>query len=221
MIRALIFDFDGLILDTETPEFEVWQTIYREHGQEFPLEQWGRILGGNGLGDFDPVVHLESLTGRPLDRARLRERHRLESTFRVLLQEVRPGVADYLLKAGVRQLALGVASSSPHAWVDGHLQRLGLLARFQSVICADDVPPGRTKPHPDLFLHALAELDVPARQAIAFEDSPNGVRAAKAAGLFTVAVPNPLTARFDLRGADLILPSLSDLPLDDLLGRFR
>jgi beta-phosphoglucomutase-like phosphatase (HAD superfamily) len=102
--------------------------------------------------------------------------------------------------------------------VDTHLTRLGLYHRFDSIVCADDVPPGRTKPNPDLFLMALQRLEVQPSEAIVFEDSPNGVRAAKNAGIFAVAVPNPVTVRLKIEDADLTLNSLNDLPLQDMLN---
>jgi len=217
-IKALIFDFDGLILDTETPEFRVWQAIYHEHGRELDPADWGRIVGGAGAGYFDAAIHLATLVGDGLDPAVLRQRNQTESAKLILSQPVLPGVVDYLEEAGRLGLRLAIASSSPHSWVDAHLKRLELFEYFKPVVCADDVPAGRTKPHPDLFLKVLDELGIRADEAVAFEDSPNGVRAAQAAGIFVVTVPNPVTALLDFGGEDLRLGSLADLPLASLLG---
>jgi HAD superfamily hydrolase (TIGR01509 family) len=169
-IKALLFDFDGLILDTETTEFLVWQKIYREHGQEMLPETWGQVIGGYGISNFDGAVHLAELVGDGLDARELHIRYRSESDALILQQPVLPGVLDYLDDARRLGLRLAVASSSPHSWVDTHLTRLGLADRFDALICGDDVPPGRTKPHPDLFLKALDALGVKAEQAIVFED---------------------------------------------------
>jgi HAD superfamily hydrolase (TIGR01509 family) len=218
-IKSLIFDFDGLILDTETTDADAWQAIYAEHGFEFPLDLWGQIIGGAGHSKFDVAAHLTELA-RPhgaLEAGALRARQRAENDALILLQPVLPGVTDLLEEARRLGLRLAVASSSPHSWVDTHLARLGLLDRFDKIICADDVPPGRTKPHPDLFLKALEVLNVNADEAIVFEDSPNGVKAARAAGIFVVAVPNPTTARLQIAGANLTLPSLTAVSLNDLL----
>ena len=125
---------------------------------------------------------------------------------------------DLLNDGRKRGLRLAIASSSPHAWVDPHLSRLGLADRFDRVLCSDDVPPGRTKPNPDLFLLAVDQLKVPKEAAVVFEDSPNGVRAAKSAGIFVVAVPNPLTIRLGVDGANLTVKSLADISLDELDG---
>jgi HAD superfamily hydrolase (TIGR01509 family) len=215
-LQALIFDFDGLILDTETPEVEVWKTIFREHGHELPVDEWAKTIGGYGLSSYDAATHLAQLTG--LDPAPLRTRYRSESDVIIHASPVLPGVLDLLRNGTTRGLRLAVASSSSHAWVDSHLSRLGLADRFDRVICSDDVAPGRTKPNPDLFLLALEQLKVQKEAAVVFEDSPNGVKAACAAGIFVVAVPNPLTLRLGVDGANLMVNSLAGLTLEKLDG---
>jgi HAD superfamily hydrolase (TIGR01509 family) len=216
--KALLFDFDGLILDTETTEFLVWQKIYREYGQEMLAETWGQVIGGYGISNFDGAVHLAELVGDGLNPRELHARYRSESDALILQQPVLPGVVDYLDDARYLGLRLAVASSSPHNWVDAHLARLGLVDRFNAIICSDDVPPGRTKPHPDLFLKALNALGVKADEAIVFEDSPNGVTAARAAGILVVSVPNPITALLKTDGAKLTLDSLAQISLQELLS---
>jgi HAD superfamily hydrolase (TIGR01509 family) len=215
-LQALIFDFDGLMLDTETPEVEVWQAIYREHGHKLPVDEWAKTIGGYGISVFDAATHLAQLTG--LDPAPLRTRYRRESDEIIHASPVMPGVVELLNEGRKRGLGLAVASSSSHAWVDSHLSRLGLAEHFNCVVCSEDVAPGRTKPNPDLFLLALDRLEVQKEAAVVFEDSPNGVRAAKSAGIFVVAVPNPLTIRLGVNGADLMVNSLAELSLDKLDG---
>jgi len=216
-IRALLFDFDGLILDTEPTEFRVWQSIYREYGQEMLPETWGQVIGGYGISNFDGAVHLAELLGNGANVQELHARYRSESDALILQQPVLPGVVDYLDDARRLELLLAVASSSPHSWVDTHLARLGLADRFDVIICRDDVPPGRTKPHPDLFLKALDALGVRADEAIVFEDSPNGVNAARTAGIFVVSIPNPITALLKVDGANLTLDSLAQISLQELI----
>ncbi len=217
-IKALLFDFDGLILDTESPEFDVWQAIYREHGQELAPETWGQIVGGWGASNFDAAEYLVELAGDGLNAQELRARHRSESDALTLIQPILPGVMGYLDEARRLGLRLAIASSSPHSWVDTHLARLGLADRFEAIICRDDVPSRRTKPHPDLFLKALEAVGVQANEAIVFEDSPNGVKAARAAGIFVVSVPNLFTALLKTDGANLTLESLAELSLQELLA---
>ena len=220
-VKALIFDFDGLILDTETPEYKVWQSICREHGFELPHEEWGKIIGGYGVSNFDAAEHLALLSQGQLDSVSLRDRHRSESYALIHAQSMLPGVMEYLQDAKRLGLKLAIASSSSHTWVDTHAKRLGIFEYFDKVICKDDVPAGRTKPNPDLFLLALDQLKVQKNEAIVFEDSPNGVKAAKSAGIFVVAVPNPVTSLLTIENANLTLTSLSDLSLSGLLDKVK
>ena len=221
MVKALIFDFDGLILDTETPEFHVWQAIYHEHGFELPHDEWGKVVGGYGLSDFDAAEHLTQLSQGRLDAVSLRARHSSESHALTLSQSILPGVTGYLEEAKRLRLKLAIASSSPHSWVDTHAKRLGIFGHFDIIICADDVGIGRTKPHPDLFLLALKQLQVQRSEAVVFEDSPNGVKAANQAGIFVVVVPNPVTSLLRIDGANLIVRSLTDLSLPELLHKVK
>jgi HAD superfamily hydrolase (TIGR01509 family) len=221
MIKALLFDFDGLILDTETPDVLAWQDIYASYGATFPVESWGAIVGGSGGASFDAARHLQSLTGTALDPQTLQARQNELSHALVYQQPVLPGVAATLAAARERGLHLAVASSSPHSWVDAHLERLGLRHWFDVIVCGDDVAPGRVKPHPDLYRLALERLALTAGQAIVFEDSPNGVAAARAAGIFVIAVPNPTTTLLKFNGEDLRLRSFTDLSLTEVLARFE
>ncbi len=221
MIQALIFDFDGLILDTETPEFLCWQNIYREYGFELPHERWGSIIGGSGHSHFDAAEHLSLLTQEPLDCASLRARNHRESQEIILAQGPLPGVLDYIHQAKRLGLKLAIASSSDRLWVETHSKRIGILEYFDTVICAEDVGPGRIKPNPDLFLTTLSRLQVQKEAAVVFEDSPNGIKAAKRAGIFAVAVPNGATSALFFEGADLILESLAKLSLSQLMDKVK
>ena len=217
MIKAFIFDFDGIILDTETPECLVWQSIYREHGHEFPAHEWIKTVGGYGISNFDAAEHLARLTQGQLDTVSLRARHQVETTAVITASPILPGVENIIYEAKKLGLKLAIASSSPHVWVDTHAKRLGIYDYFDKIICSDDVPPGRTKPNPDLFLKALDQLKVRKSDAIVFEDSPNGVKAAQSAGIFVVAVTNPTTLSLTFEGEYLRLNSLADLRLGSLL----
>ncbi len=216
-IRALIFDFDGLILDTEGPEFQSWCEIFAAHGCQLDLASWAVTIGTANA--FDPYAELEARLGRAVDREAVRARRRERNAALLAAETIRPGVGEYVAAARRMGLRLGVASSSPRSWVAGHLARLGLLDRFDCLRCVDDVR--QAKPDPELYLAALSALEATPEEAIALEDSPNGVLAAKRAGLFCVAVPNPLTARLPLDHADLRLDSLADLPLEALLRRIE
>ena len=221
MLKALIFDFDGLILDTETPDVHAWQTIYTDHGVDFPIESWGQIIGGSGAARFDAAIHLQQMLGRPLDIDSLNAHQTNISHALVHQQSLMPGVMEMIHDAKKHELKLAIASSSPHSWVDSHAKRLRVFGYFDAVICADDVPAERIKPHPDVFLAALNRLEVQKTEAVVFEDSPNGVKAANRAGIFVVAVPNPVTSLLSLEGADAIVPSLADLTLSELARKIQ
>ncbi|HUG07223.1 MAG TPA: HAD family hydrolase [Candidatus Limnocylindria bacterium] len=213
MIRALVFDFDGLILETETPSYQTWAEIYREHGHELPMDLWHGYVGSDT--GFDPVGHLAALVGEGLDRVSTQARRDARKSELIAALDVMVGVREYVAEAKRMDLLLAVASSSSRAWVLGHLQRLGLHAEWDAVRTRDDV--ARTKPAPDLYLAAVEALGVAPDEAVAFEDSTNGIAAAKAAGLLCVAVPNALTASMDLSQADLKLVSLERTPLEQVL----
>jgi HAD superfamily hydrolase (TIGR01509 family) len=221
MLKAIIFDFDGLILDTETPEYLAWQNIYQEYGHELPKDEWSKIIGGYGLSNFDAAEYLSRLSQGQLDSTSLRVRHRLECDSAIAQASILPGVTDLISAARENGLKLAIASSSPHSWVDNHAQRLGILQSFDKVICADDVGVGSTKPNPDLFLLALKQLQVQNNEALILEDSPNGVTAARRAGIFVAAVPNPVTSLLSFDGADLMLKSLADVSLRALTDHFQ
>jgi HAD superfamily hydrolase (TIGR01509 family) len=215
MIRALIFDFDGLILDTEGPEFQAWQEIFASHDCQLSLAEWAACIGTSSDA-FDPYAYLEEQLGHPVDREAIRMRCRQRRDTLLAPQAVLPGIHTYLADAKRLGLRLGVASSASRAWVTGHLTRLGLIDHFLSIQCADDVH--CTKPNPAAYLAVLKALDLHHEQAIALEDSPHGVLAAKRAGLFCVAVPNALTRHLPLDHADLCLSSLADHSLEALLS---
>ena len=215
MIRALVFDFDGLILDTEEPVYRSWVEVYEAHGEELPFERWVEIVGSTTIA-FHPQHHLEQRLGRSLPKEVL-DRRIGRRTELVSAEKLLPGVVEHLEAATASGLKLGVASSSTRGWVGGHLARLGILDRFECLRCRDDVK--NVKPEPDLYLAVLDCLGVLASEAIAIEDSPNGVLAAKRAGMRCVAIPNSITARLDLGQADLILGSLADVTLDELLRK--
>jgi beta-phosphoglucomutase-like phosphatase (HAD superfamily) len=217
-IRGLLFDFDGLLVDTESPSRLGWEEIYREHGHELPHDQWATLVGTIGA-PFDPFGHLESLVGRPLDREELTKRKRARSHGLADLEELRPGVEQYFVDAERLGLRTAVVSSSESWWVERHLGRLGHLEGLDAIVAANG-DTSRAKPRPDLYLEALDRLGLEAAEAIAFEDSPNGVRAAKAAGIFCVVIPNPITATLAFDDADLVVASLAELPLPELLERF-
>ena len=211
---ALVFDFDGLICDTESTEYEAVRRVYREHGLELDLDDWLPWVGAVAP---DWVGELESVVGRCLDRAVLQAARRAHGTELLAAAGLLPGVLDLLDAADTAGVPCGVASNASAAWVESHLERLGVAGRFGVVVTVDRVD--RPKPDPDPYLLAVAALDAEPAAAVALEDSSTGVAAARAAGLFTVAVPGPMSAHQDLSAADLVLASLGTVTLAELGAR--
>jgi HAD superfamily hydrolase (TIGR01509 family) len=212
-VAAVILDFDGLILDTETPIFEAWREAYRGRGHVLSMDDWQHSLGTNG--GFDPLARLVELAGEGLDGEAV-EREVQEANRRACeALSLLPGVEALLLEAERLGLRRAVASSSSRAWVEGWLTRHGIRGRVEVVCARDDV--ARVKPAPDLFLLAAERLALPPAACLVFEDSPNGMRAARAAGMRCVAVPNGLTRQLRLPDPDLVLGSLAERPLRAIL----
>ncbi len=212
MIRALLLDFDGLLYDTETSAYQAWAEIYAEHGAQLPLTRWVTELMGRppGTGTFDPHAELQRITGESIDSVALsaeREARRRE----LLPDRLMPGADELLAGARQRGLKTAIVTSNRLVKVRGHLAAAGCTHRFDAIVCADgDVRRG--KPHPDLYLEALQQLRCGPTEAIALEDSPNGVAAAHAAGLYCIAVANGLTRGAPgLERADLTIASLTEL----------
>jgi HAD superfamily hydrolase (TIGR01509 family) len=214
MIEALLFDFDGLLYDSETSAYEVWRELYAEHGAEFPRELWQQQVMGRppGSSGFDPLEHLEALASPGLDpEATEADRHRRRDEL--FPHALIDGAGELLARARAHGILTAIVSSNHRERIEEHLARAGQEADFDAIVTADG-DAERGKPRPTLYLEALEVLGVPAERAVAFEDSPNGVRSAKAAGLHVVAVPNWLTeGAAGLEQADEILTSLADYAL--------
>ena len=215
LIKAIVFDFDGVIIDTETPLYVSWQEIFRGYNAHLELSIWTRLIGTAET--FDVCQHLEDLTGIAFDREKLNTERRKRYLGLIDANPLMAGVVDYIDAAERGGLGLGIASSSDRKWIISHLTERGLVEKFSTVISRDDVE--RAKPEPDLFLAAVDALGVRPDEAIAIEDSANGVTAAKRAGLYTVVVPNEMTRDLPLDHADLRLDSLACMPLAQLIQR--
>ncbi|OLB79863.1 MAG: hypothetical protein AUI14_09045 [Actinobacteria bacterium 13_2_20CM_2_71_6] len=208
MLRGLIFDFDGLIADTETVWYRVLCRLYTAHGATLPYALW-RSGVGHGPDAFDPFATLAGLVGGRHSRAALEAQG--ERMFRTAMRGVRtrPGVVPFVARATAAGLRLAVASSSRRASVEPYLYRFGLRRHFAYVATGDDVT--RIKPAPDLYLLALRGLGLRAPEAVALEDSGVGLRAATAAGLRCVVVPTWATADHDFTTSCCVVKSLRGL----------
>ena len=203
-LDAVVFDLDGTIVDTESPSFEAWRRTWEDHGHVLELERWV-VCVGRDWGLFDPLAELGALVP-DLDLEVVRTGKRALEASLVADSTLRPGVIAWLAECEALGLPLGIASSSPRDWVDGHLDRLGVAGSFSTVHTVTEV--GLHKPDPASYLAACAALGADPARCLAVEDSMNGVMAAKAAGMRVVACPNPITAGLDLTAADVIVDSL-------------
>lgn len=199
---AVLFDFDGILVDTEWAIYQAWLRTFQRHGQDLPLSLYTRCIGS----DFDawsPKVHLEDLTKLGFDWVELDAARQVE--IRAELEEEGPieGVVELLEAIRESGTPQAVVSSSSHHWVDGWLEKLGLRGFFTDVICKGDAP--RIKPAPDLYLAAAERLGVGPGGCLVIEDSHNGLLAAHAAGMRTWIVPNRVTAGLDFSLAEKVV----------------
>jgi HAD superfamily hydrolase (TIGR01509 family) len=214
MIRAIIFDFDGLILETEEPTFQSWQRVYQSFGYPLLFSTWS-IMVGTTQSEFDPLRELQKLVKDNVDWEAVETRRKVSENALIEAQPILPGAEDYLKDARRLGLKIGLASNSSSQWVIRHLTRLGLVDYFDCIRTSDDVH--RIKPDPELYLSVLSGLKVNADEAFALEDSPPGIGSAKRADLYCIAVPNTLTRQLNLTQADFELDSLTEMPLEELL----
>lgn len=208
-LQALVFDFDGLILDTEWSAFSTAAEVWSEHGIELDLAVWQEIVGTAEHVHWSEM--LETDLGRPIDRDTVIPARQAQHHVEVEAMDLLPGAEDLIRAASVAGLGLAVASSSPLDWVGGHLERRGLIGSFDVVVCRDHV--AMTKPDPELYTAAVEALGVDPAHAVALEDSHHGTVAARAAGLACVAVPNRVTAGQDFSAARLVVGSLELLTI--------
>lgn len=212
MIRAIVFDFDGLVMDTESALIGAYGEIHARHGVPFDREQFLRSVGHADY-LFDPWHAFEKRADRASLELERRNRNReLDGHLPIL-----PGILALLNSARSAGLRLAVASNSNHGHVEGHLGRHGLLDRFEVIACREDAP--SPKPEPDLYRFVLNHLGLRGSEALALEDSQTGILAAHRAGLWAVAVPNAATAHHDFSKAHLCIPSLEGVGLEELLAK--
>jgi len=213
MIRALVFDFDGLILDTETPILDAWEQVHDDAGLTCVRQEAMDLIG-----QVDHDYDLWRAFGRGADREALKLEHRRLTREFLLTQPLLPGVQDRIVEAHQLGLALAIASNSSNSWVERNLPRLGLKDCFPTIRCRNDV--ARGKPEPDVYLAVLTALGAAAAEVIAFEDSGAGSLAAKRAGIRCVVVPNDCTRHHDFAHADLRVGSLAEVTISELVKRW-
>ncbi|MFX3631550.1 MAG: HAD family hydrolase [Candidatus Pristimantibacillus sp.] len=215
MIKGIVFDFDGLIIDTESAWYEALKEIYEEHEAYLPLETWVKCVG-TSHDAFDPYLHLQEILERPVDMEELKQIVAQKHDWIMQARDLRPGVESYLQAAQQLGLKIGIASSSHRAWVERFTHQFNIYDYFSCMRTADYVE--KVKPDPELYVQALEALDLQPEEAIAFEDSPNGAKAAHAAGLHVVIVPNTVTGELTFGPHVLRLNSMADQTLEEVIA---
>ncbi len=187
VIRGVIFDLDGLMIDSEWISLRVWRKQLAEYGVDLPTDQYNALIGIDVEGCATRLVELKHLT---VDRQELIARHRagLIETVRAGVP-AQPGVIELVTDLKQRRLPIGIASNSPCDYIDAALGSIGLRGVFDCVLSSQDV--ARSKPAPDVYLAAAACLGLQPSECLALEDSAVGLRAAHDAGMMCVLVPSP------------------------------
>ena len=207
-LQAVVFDFDGLLMDSESAEFAGYSEVFSRHGVTLDLMEWGKCVG-TGPGVWKVEEHLAELLGAPVDA------HALHTEAKAIRDEILrtieplPGGVALVESLSQSELKIAVASSSRSVWIEHFLRHVGLRHHFEVVRTRDMV--GAAKPAPDLYLAACEALGVDPHRSIALEDSPNGMKAAKAAGMLCLGIPNAVTAGYDLSPADWVIDSLTQV----------
>ena len=219
MRTALLLDFDGLIIDTETSVYDAWASVFVEHGVE-PIDRATWVLGlGRPADDpleIDPGSILTERLGGAVDLDAVQVRRRARRDELLAAEPVRPGVETWIDAARSLGLPVAVCSSSPTTWVEPLLATHGLRSRVDHVSCAGDGVPG--KPDPAVYLRACAAFGVDPADTVAVDDTPIGIQAASAAGAFCIAVSANMTSGLDYPLADRVVGSLADIEPGDVLG---
>ncbi len=205
---AVLFDFDGVLVDTEWAIYQAWVRTFKKHGHELPLAVYTRCIGSD-FATWSPKTHLEELSGLALDWRDLDTRRQAEILQDLSGEGIMPGVIDLLESLAMRSIRRAVVSSSSHQWVDGWLEKLAFATHFETIVCRGDAP--RIKPAPDLYQEAARRLGLAPAECLVIEDSLNGVKAAKASGMKVWVVPNRVTADLNFAEADHVFPSLEIL----------
>jgi len=215
LISAVIFDFDGTVIDTETAWYIAFRDAYKEHGVDLTLEMYSLCIG-TSLQAFNPYEYLVVNLHLPIDLDSFRQSVQERHATLMDAEKMRPGIMDYLNSARAKRLKIALASSSKLDWVEKFLEKLQIREYFDCIRTANDVE--HVKPDPELYLQTLQCLGVNADEAIAIEDSPNGAKAAVAAGVHCVVVPNTITKFLEFERFNQMANSLTEIDFDDLLS---
>jgi HAD superfamily hydrolase (TIGR01509 family) len=211
---AVIFDFDGIVLDSETPEFESHRRIYERCGVTLTVDEWCGVIGTWSEGHDERWFRrlCAQSSGAPGREAYFAERRRIFEAI-VPAAPMR-GVRELLVQLRDARIRAAIASSAPARWVVGAVARLGIRPLFEAVVTGDEV--AQRKPAPDVYLEAARRLGVDPARSVAIEDSAPGIAAACAAGMKVIAIPHWLTEGHDLSAAHLTVAHAGELTMERL-----
>ncbi|WP_189029458.1 HAD family hydrolase [Paenibacillus albidus] len=216
MIKGIIFDFDGTIIDTETAWYTAFNEAYEQHGVELTLEQYSTCIG-TSLNGFNPYEYLMTDLKLPINKQEFRTAVQERHSKLMELEAIRPGIQHYLDSAKKAGLRMGLASSSSLEWVEKYLDQLDIRDYFDCIRTSDHVE--KVKPDPELYRQALSCLGLQPEEAVAIEDSPNGSKAAAAAGIHCVVIPNDITSFLEFDTPHHRTDSLNNLDFNHVLTR--
>jgi HAD superfamily hydrolase (TIGR01509 family) len=218
VVAALLFDFDGVIVDTEVATYQSWRDIYSEYGADLALADWLPAVGSGSStsGAFDAVAHLERLLGAHVDRSEVIARRADRKAELYARAPLLPGIRERLTEARDAGFKTAIVTRNRNDRVKAQCDLVELDHRWDALICANEKP---TMDKAGLYRDALAALEVEPDRAVAFEDSPAGVRAGKEAGVLVVAVPNEITRAATFDEADAVLSSLAEHSLSEILAQ--
>jgi HAD superfamily hydrolase (TIGR01509 family) len=218
LIKGVIFDLDGLMINSEPLALQAWQLSLSPFGAKLTPMQYKHLIGHSRRVALDYIIEQTgiSLSGEELNELFTSNMLSLIDSDQLQLM---PGLLPLLDELAERKYPLGIASNSPAHYVRMVVARTGIAARFACVVSAEEV--AHSKPAPDVYLEAARRLGIGPAHCLAFEDSPSGVRAAQAAGMHCVFIPNPDIDPVKLDGEVEVFPSLSDChaSLDEVLQR--
>lgn len=213
MLKGVILDFDGLILDTEVVIYEIYRDWFKENfNYDLSMEKFSICVGANSEVLFK---ELERETGKLIDRDKIDRDVGDEYEKRIASLPMNPGIEDLILESKELGFKLALATSSKFEKPNFHLRRLGVYKYFDAIVTADDVE--RVKPFPDLFLKALEKLNIKGCEAVIFEDSKNGLIAGKKAGVDVIVVPNRVTEFLDFDGYYKLIENLEEFSLRQII----
>lgn len=214
MIKAIIFDMDGLMVDTEPLYSQAMQEIAQRRNKCFTLELKQKMMGRLGIESMRIFKDALGLNESPEEI--LKEREKIYE--KLITQDVKPmpglfNLLELLNKMGLRK---AIASSSKRRWVELIITKLGITNEFEVIVSGEEVEHG--KPHPDIYLLVAKKLNITPNECLVVEDSLSGVEAAKAANMTCIVIPNQFTQGLNFSYADILLNSLEEIN-EDLLKR--